>query len=216
LKLSITPNEIALYLKKQLEVFFPDNSGNYFLALQENLVPILERVEFCFAKVNNRYFKSEQDTIFDHLHADQYAMFLYFAANTLFRNGADENLCKKIFHLNRYLHGIDVFYEVELPDVFLFIHPIGTVLGRGTYSDYLLVYQRCGVGGNHDIYPTLGEYVSLHPGATILGDSNIGSGCKISAGSILIDKNLESNNIYIGNTIKHIIKPTSSVSQFWK
>jgi len=143
-------------------------------------------------------------------------MFLYFTANTLFLNGADEKLCKKIFHLNRYLHGIDVFYEVKLPDVFLFIHPIGTVLRRANYQDYLLVYQRCVVGSNHDIYPTLGEYVSLHPGATILGDSNIGKGCKISAGSIIIDKNLEENSIYIGNTIKHTLKPISSVSQFWK
>ena len=100
--------------------------------------------------------------------------------------------------------------------MFLFVHPIGTVLGRANYQDYLLVYQRCGVGSNHDIYPTLGEYVSFHPGATILGDSNIGKGCKISADSIILDKNLEENSIYIGNTIKHTIKPISSVSQFWK
>ena len=37
------------------------------------------------------------------------------------------------------LHGIDVFFTVDLPDIFLFCHPLCTVLGRAQYSDYFLV-----------------------------------------------------------------------------
>jgi serine O-acetyltransferase len=93
----------------------------------------------------------------------------------VFLKSNDFTLAKKIYLLNKALFCLDVFYEVELPPIFLFVHPVGTVLGRAKYSDYLVVYQRVGVGSNHGIYPTLGEYVTLHPGAMVLGNSQVGN-----------------------------------------
>jgi serine O-acetyltransferase len=64
---------------------------------------------------------------------------------------------------------LDAFYEVELPDVFAFQHPVGTVLGRGRYGNYFFVYQRCSVGANvAGRYPTIGESV-IRPSATTAG-----------------------------------------------
>ncbi len=215
MKMSIAGDDLQAYIIAQLNAFFPDKhkvsrsdmAGNFDIALQ--------RLENCFSKINKKYFKENGSAVFNHLNADQYAMLLYFLANTLYRDNRDVNMCAKIFHLNRYLHGLDAFYEVELPDIFLFIHPLGTVLGRATYSDYLLVYQRCGVGSHNDIFPELKEYVSLHPGSSILGNCVIEDNCKISAGSTIMDMSLEKNSVYIGNTINFVIKKSLKKNNVW-
>lgn len=33
------------------------------------------------------------------------------------------------------MNGIDIFYDVVLPDFFTLNHQVGTVLGRASYSD---------------------------------------------------------------------------------
>ncbi len=216
MKLSIEKQDLSDYLANQLKVFFPDRIGIRKEEIDSNLDHILYRTEFCFSKVNGKYYKDDNgEVIFNHLNADQYAMFLYFASNTIYRNESDIALCSKIFQLNRYLHGIDAFYEIELPEIFLFVHPLGTVLGRAKYSNYFLVYQRCNVGSNHGIYPTLGEYVSMHPGSSILGKCNIGENCKLSAGALLMDNDLPKDSIYIGNTINCQIKKSEKRTPIW-
>ena len=59
-------------------------------------------------------------------------------------------------------------HEVELPDIFLFSHPLGTILGRARYANYFLVYQHCTIGSNLDgIYPTFGEGVAMFGGKNV-------------------------------------------------
>lgn len=216
MQLSIDKSDLLDFIVQQLNNFFPDNNEVKKDELKRHFDLILQRTEYCFSKVNNKYFCNESNVLFNHLNADQYAMFLYFATNTIYKANSDLTLCTKIFQLNRYLHGIDIFYEVELPDIFLLVHPLGTVLGRGNYSNYLLVYQRCNVGSNKDIYPTLKEYVSLHPGASILGNCLVEENCKIGTGSLLLDKNLEQNSIYIGNPRDYIIRKSDTRASAWK
>ena len=143
-------------------------------------------------------------------------MFLYFAANTVYRNNSNLILATKLFQLNRLLHSLDAFYEVQLPDIFLVVHPLGTVLGRGNYSNFFLVYQRCNIGSNRDIYPSLGPYVSMHPGASILGNCTVGENCRLATGALLMDKNLEPDSTYIGNPKGHVIRATKEKSAIWK
>ncbi|MGI6649712.1 MAG: hypothetical protein ACOX5W_11890 [Bacillota bacterium] len=142
-------------------------------------------------------------------------MFLYFAANTVYKDSNQLELATKIFLLNKYLHGIDAFYEVELPDIFLFVHPLGTVLGRGNYSNYFVVYQRCNIGSNHDIYPSMGENLIMHPGSAILGNCKVGDNCRIATGSLLLDMDLEANSIYIGNPSNYSIKKSEARPSIW-
>ena len=142
-------------------------------------------------------------------------MFLYFLANTMYKHDYELSICEKIFLLNKSLFSIDIFYEVELPEIFLFVHPLGTVLGRGNYSDYLVVYQKCNVGSNNDIYPTLNKYVTLHPGASVLGDCTIGENSRIASQSLIIDSVLKSNTTYIGTPKKNSLTPNSSKNKIW-
>src|SRR3972149_442745 len=119
MKISIG-NNLLDYLTKQLTIFFPDNIGISKDEIKPPFDLALQRTEYCFSKINSKYFRDETGVIFNHLHADQYAMFLYFLSHTLYKNNSDPVLCAKVFQLNRYLHGIDAYYEVELPDIFLF------------------------------------------------------------------------------------------------
>lgn len=219
MEISLSQAELADYVMAQIATFFPDKRL-YKDEFGKHLDEILHRIELCFSKVNSKYFFDGTNVRFDYLNADQYAMFLYYASNTLFRNHSDLNLATKIFQLNRYLHGIDVYYEVELPKIFLFVHPLGTVLGRAKYSDYLLVYQDCNIGGSPDSkgylhYPECGTHLTMHPGSRILGNCKIADNCTMSAGSLLLNMSLESNNLYIGNPRDYTIKPRNSFHYAW-
>lgn len=216
MKLSLKRDSLASFTSAQLNSFFPDAQPVEKDFLLANLDETLVKVEYCFSFVNNRYFFDGKDVLFNHLNADQYAMFLYILSNVLYNKNYNTSICDKIFYLNKCLHGVDVFYEVDLPDIFLFVHPFGTVLGRGNYSNFFLVYQRCGIGSNNDVSPTLGEYVSLHPGSSVLGNCSVGENCKISTGSLLLDCSLENNSLYIGTPTNYRIEISYKKLNIWR
>jgi serine O-acetyltransferase len=215
-KSSLPEAELARYVCRQLNHLFDDGRQVAEHAIRDVLPTTLERLEHCFTRIQNKYFFDGEAARFSHLHGDQYAMFLYLLANTAHRMGAGDELPAKLFLLNKTLHGIDAFYEVELPSVFLFVHPLATVLGRGRYDDYLLVYQRCGVGSNHDIYPTLGKYVSLRPGSAVLGDCVVGDNCTIAAESLVLDRQIAPGTVYIGNPRDFITRPAGAPPAVWR
>ena len=212
MNMSLTEDELVDYVACQLVMYFPDNHIVEQKILSKNLPETIARLKKCFSAIHNKYFEAG----FDHLHGDQYAMFLWFASNTLWRNEEDPTIYKKLFLLNKYLHAIDVLWEIELPDIFLFAHPVGTVLGRAKYSNYFAVYQNCNVGVNHNVFPTFDEYVSIHPGGAVLGDSHVGRNCKISVGSILIDRDLEANHVWLGNSSQPVARRSDKVLPIWR
>lgn len=213
---SLNEKALALYVTNQLNCFFPDKSKVNSSIIENILSKVFKRIDFCFSKIDNKYFFDGTLTKFNHLHGDQYSMFLYCLSNTMFKNGIDVNYCNKVYLLNKLLHGIDAFYEVALPDIFMFIHPIGTVLGRANYSNYFLVYQRCSIGSNHNIYPSLGEYLTLHPGSAILGNCKIENICSIAAESLIIDENISEGTLYIGNPKMNYKYEKRMISEFWR
>lgn len=195
---------------------FPDGGDIAPDDLMPAMPRALERLEHCFTRVDNRYFFDGELAVFSHLHGDQYAMWLYILGNELHRQAAPAATCSKLFLLNKALHGCDLFYEVELPSIFLLVHPLATVLGRGTYSDYFVAYQRCGVGSNHDIYPTFDAHVTLRPGSAVLGRSHIGKGCQLAAEALLIDRDLPAGSLYIGNPKTALVKPNAGAYPLWR
>ncbi len=200
----------------QVNSMFPDGNPVAAMELLPSAMRALDRLEHCFTHVNNKYFFDGQQAVFDHLHGDQYAMWLYFLSNQLHMDGGVPATCKKLFLLNKALHGCDIFYEISLPSIFLLIHPLGTVLGRGSYADYFLVYQRCGVGSNHDTYPTLGPYTTLRPGSAVLGRCTVGNNNTLAAESLLLDRNLPNDSVYIGNPRDFVLRPAKGKPSIWR
>jgi serine O-acetyltransferase len=204
--MSLSSEDLRNYVERQLTAFFPDgiDAGD---ALAQPVERALERVEYCFSRINLKYFKHDRGVRFDHLHTDQYAMFLYMLANTISRDGGDRRLAAKVYALNKALHGVDAFYEVELPKVFAFQHPVGTVLGRGRYGEYFFVYQRCSVGSNLEgAYPTIGEGVVMYGGSAIIGASSVGDNCWLSVGTIVVDSSVPNDSIAFGRSPDLVLK----------
>lgn len=215
MRMSLQAGELARYLAAQINAVFPDPQPVSARAMDGVLASALPRLESCFAHIRNKYFRDEAGARFSHLNGDQYAMLLYMAARAAWLGDAGAGLASKLYLLNKTLHGIDAFYEVELPSVFMFVHPVGTVLGRARYSDYLLVYQRCSVGSNHDVYPTLGECVTLRPGSSVLGNCNVGRNCTIAADSLLLDRSVPDGIVYIGGPRDFVERASDAPPTCW-
>lgn len=214
MNLSLSKKEIVVYVRHQLDLFFPDHISSEMVG--DYMDECLERVEFCFDAVCDQYFKDGTDTMFNHLNSDHYAMFLYFLSRSIHVNGGDPRICAKIFGLNKFLTGINVYFTTELPDIFLFVHPIGTILGRATYSNYFLVYQNCTVGSNHDEdYPVMGEHVALYSGASVLGKSTVGNNVKVSAGSMVMDQDIPDSKIFVGSSNDYALKTCRHHDRIW-
>ncbi len=185
LTLSLGSQEALLdYLCRQLENFFPDGRGaSERPAMQAQLPAALQRLGRCIDAV--RMWTPGQ---FDHLHSSQYTTFLYYLANTLWRDGTDRALCNKLFGLNKALNGIDLFYEIEMPEVFFIGHSVGIVLAKARYGNRLVLYQNSTVGKNHGEAPSLGEGVVMYPGTAVIGRCEIGAGTVIAQGTRIVNR----------------------------
>ena len=86
------------------------------------------------------------------------------------------------------MHALDAYYEVQLPDIFAVQHPVGTVLGRASYSDYFICYHNCTVGANpENDYPSFGRGVVMYGGSRVIGKTSIGDNTFVSTGAIVIN-----------------------------
>ena len=192
---SLDTTQLTKYVAQQLSNLLPnfDINGNLVSPFVKKAI---ERVEYCFSQINDKYFFDGNNVLFNHLNTDQYSMFLYYLSNTIWQAEKDDQLASKIYYLNKALNGLDAFYEVKLPDIFRFIHPVGTILGRGNYSDYFVAYQRVTIGGNLQLeYPTLGKGVVMYGGSAVIGKCNIGDGCLMSFGTIVMERDIPSNTV---------------------
>ncbi|MEP3428001.1 MAG: hypothetical protein ABJL33_15155 [Hyphomicrobiales bacterium] len=214
--LSLSEADLCSYTIAQVNAMYPDSRPIQVDDFCSAIPEALARLGYCFSHVNNKYFFDGKSPIFNHLHGDQYTMWLYFLSNTVYRQGGDATVCSKLFLLNKALHGCDIFYEVALPKIFLVVHPLGTVLGRGNYNDFFVAYQRCGVGSNHNVYPSFGAHVTLRPGATVLGQSSIGSHCQIAADTLVLDKKIEDGTLVMGPPNQLRYKPNPTPYSLWR
>ena len=126
------------------------------------------------------------------------ATLLYFFANSVWRDQQDIELATRLFYLNKILHGLDLFYSVALPDIFMLVHPVGTVLGNARYQDYLVIYQNCTVGAVTTIYPRFGLGTILYSRSSVLGDCTLGDNVIIAANAMVIDCEVPSSTMVVG------------------
>lgn len=191
------------YVTLQLERFFPDGQSGTKLVLDVCLDEALSRLEGCINAV--RMWREGE---FDYLHSSQYAIFLYFLANTLWQRESETRVCVKLFFLNKALNGIDCFYEIEMPKIFFIGHSVGIVLAKATYGNHLVLYQNSTVGKNHGNAPIIGEGVVMYPNTAIIGGSHVRDGSVISQGVSVINRQTPGNClVFQGNAGELVIRP---------
>lgn len=133
----------------------------------------------------------------------------------MFLTGAVD-LAAKIYYLNKIMHGCELFYEVELPDIWLCDHPLGSVIGRGKIGNYFHFSQGCTVGNNKNKYPVIGEYVTMMSNSKILGDCVIGNNVILAANSYIKDRDVPDNSMVFGQDENIVIKPIREKTTLWK
>lgn len=209
LSTTLPPRELAGYLARQLSTFFPDGE----VRAQELAAPVdtaLQRLEHCFTRVRRRGYFNGTSATFDHLYTDQYASFLWFVGNSIHMANGDRRLATKTYALNKALHGLDVYFEVGMPSVFCFQHPVGTVIGRATLADFLFVYQNVNIGGSVDLeYPTLGEGVVLFNGAAVTGATTLGGNVWVGPQAQVKSGAVPSSSLVFGAGPSMVVKPAS-------
>lgn len=207
---SLGPNDLAVYTARQLAFFAAPGTRFSAAALQPFLLETRHRVETCFRAIRRKYFFENGRFVFSHLHGDHYAMYLYLLGNTVHRAGGRPELAQALFLLNKALHGIDAFYAVELPEIFLFIHPLGTVLGNARYRDYFIVYQNCTVGSTTDgLYPQFDEGTVLFAKSTVIGDCRTGKNVVFGANSFALNLKVSSGTTVVGTFPNNRLIPSS-------
>ena len=113
------------------------------------------------------------------------------------------------------MNGIDIFYDVSLPDFFTLNHQVGIVLGRANYSDGFSFIQNCTVGENFGKWPTIGKDVCMCAGSSIIGDSVIGDNVLIGANATIKDEVVPSNVVVFGESPNLVIKRKKNLQPFY-
>lgn len=218
--ISLSKAELKEYVSKQLWSYFPDRYEFKGEDVDRAFECALERTENCFSYINNfAYSNNHGETFFSHLHSDQYAQFLYFFSNSLWNISENKLICDKIIYLNKVLNGFFYSYKAKLPDIFFFTHPVGSVIGNASYSDFLVISQNVtintGEGKADELLPKLGKGLYLAAGAKIIGNESIGDGVSIGVDAVIYNQEIDDDmvvertpngNILVRNRRKELCK----------
>lgn len=183
--------DLVRYLVKQVDNQFPSPDITADVEMLMQIIPIaLKRMRPILSAVRNF-----TPNYFDHLNSLQHSSFIHIVANEVFKAAGSCQLADRLYCTNRSLHSVDLFYKVEMPEVFFFSHALGTVLGNTVYGNYLVVFHNVTVGRIGDARPIIGNNVVLYPGAMVTGGSAIGDNCVISAGAIVHNLSVPDNTV---------------------
>lgn len=208
MKLELPKIELEKMLLRQIENLFYFKSESEKEIIRCVLDSALERTEYCFSQVSNKYYRQDSEVYFNPFHGGQNTVFLYFLSNELAReHGSDKTLADRVYYLNKALNGVDLFYEVAVPKVFFVDHPGGSVLGRAEYGDYFSFAQNCTVGNNNGHYPIIGKHVRMAAGSTLIGKCKVGDQVIIAAHAYVKDTDIPSQSIVFGTYPNLTIKP---------
>lgn len=200
-------DELVSLVIMQLRNWYTINDTE-ILSINTIMDSVLEKVEVCFDKIANKYYYSNEleGAILNPLHNGQYTFFLYLLSRQLFLQG-ESTLCDKIYNLIKIFSSCDLFYQVNMPDIFFFDHPMGSVIGRAEYSDYFSFSQGCTVGNNKGVYPKFGTHVHLLSNSKVIGNCNIGDYVIVSANTYIKDIDIPSYSLVFGNSPNITVKP---------
>ena len=187
------------YVYNQLNNFFPDEQFANDEIKREFDVAV-QRTEKCFKCISlPSYSDAYGQTYISPYHADQYATFLYFLSNTIWESSKNKVICDKIISLNRLLHGFFYSYKCKLPDIFLFGHPLGSVIGNACYHDFLVVFQNVTINTSQnecgELAPYIGRGVFLGAGAKIIGNKTIGNRVSIGVNTTIYNREIPDDSI---------------------
>jgi serine O-acetyltransferase len=186
-----TRETLLAYVTAQCASIVPDGREAVFRTVVDaHLDEALERLCRCI----NACAPWRQDE-FNVLQSSQHTAFLYYLSNTIWMRSGDTEAPTRLFLMNKAFNGIDLFYEIAMPEVFYIGHSVGIVLAKATYGNYLVLYQGTTVGRHKDQIPVIGDRVVLYPGSSVAAGAVVGDDVVISLGVRVIGKHVPSGMI---------------------
>lgn len=174
---------------------------------KENIEEAIYKFIYCTSNAKGKYYDNKLD-INCFYNSDKYAIFLYYLSRVMIEKNKID-IATHIYYLNKILHSIDLFYEVEMPSIFLLVHPVGSVVGRAKYNDYFCLYQNCTIGSDtHNgisHYPIFGKKIIMYAGSKVIGKCNIGNNCIFGANSFIINVDIPDDSVVVGIYPNHRI-----------
>lgn len=95
-------------------------------------------------------------------------------------------------HWVRFLTGIEIHPTAVIGNYLLIDHGMGVVIGEtAVIGDYVTLFHGVTLGGTGNEkgikrHPTVRNGVIIGAGATILGNIELGEGCKVGAGAVVV------------------------------
>ena len=192
--------EVAVFQLKNIFAL-TENEENEICAVAE----IAEnKAKVALSGFNNKYLSEDLNPFNSVINCN----YLYWLSNELFK--AHSTAADKVYYLNKMLNSVDLFFAIELPEVWSCEHPLGTVMGRAKYGNHFFFYQGCTVGGNYNNgilqYPIIGSNVTMYSNSKIIGNSIIGDNTLIAANTYIKNEVVPDNSIVFGQSPNLIIK----------
>lgn len=208
MKIDMLESDLVTLVCRQLESFFLPLTETEKKSIADMIRLALPRCEHCFLHTRIKNYNREGVACFNPYHSGQYAVFLYFLANTVCKQAAPErrSLADRLYFLNKALNGLELYYEVGMPSIFMLDHPVGTVIGRAEFSDYFAFSQNCTVGNNWDKYPRLGHHVAMLACSKLIGNCRVGNHVILAANTCVIDTDIPDGSIVFGSSPNLTIK----------
>lgn len=200
-----TKESLADYTAAQCANLVPDGRTAAFRAcVAAHLDEALERLHRCI----NACAPWRPDQ-FNVLQSSQHCIYLYYLSNTIWRRSGDAGAATRLFLMNKALNGIDLFYEIAMPEVFYIGHSVGIVLAKATYGNYLVLYQQANVGRHKTDIPVIGERVILYPATSVVGRAVVEDGAVLSQGVRVINKRVPAGSMaFAGDSGQLVFRPT--------
>lgn len=191
-----TRESLLAYLTSQCAHVVPDGREAAFRASADaHLDEALKRMHVCI----NGCAPWRLDE-FNVLQSSQHTIFLYYLANTIWRRSGDTAAATRLFLMNKAFNAIDLFYEIEMPEVFYIGHSVGIVLAKATYGNYLVLYQNSTVGRHKDQIPVIGDRVVLYPNTAVIGRALVGDDAVVSQGVSIVNRSVPAGQIAFRGT----------------
>ena len=155
---------------------------------------------------------------FNVLQSSQHCIYLYFLANTIWEKSGDTAAPTRLFLMNKALNGIDLFYEIAMPEVFYIGHSAGIVLAKATYGNHLVLYQNSTIGRHKTDIPVIGDRVVVYPNSAIIGRSVVGDDAVISQGTSVINKTVPAGQMAFrsGDGLAFSPRPDDLLAEYFR
>lgn len=193
---------LARFVGRQMANLIPDGHDADPVLLAA-LPVALQRTRHCIAHVNTWHARG-----FDPLVSGQYATLLYYLSHEVWQAHGDAGTATRLFLVNKALNGMDLFYEIELPDVFFLSHTPGLVLAKASFGSGLVLHQGCTVGRKAaDARPVIDDHVVMFPGSMVIGRCHVRANTVLAPGVCLVDTDTPGDCYVVNGPDGLVMKP---------